>query len=82
MELTFDNELYNVTVENVNGMFCIVVNGEKFELPGKAINGNTFSLTLDDRSINVYAAEDDDAFYVNVEGRSFTFKKVKEETGD
>ncbi|MGA2297050.1 MAG: acetyl-CoA carboxylase biotin carboxyl carrier protein subunit [FCB group bacterium] len=78
MELTYKNNLYNLDVE-VQGENCILnINNEKITIPVRQFNENIFSVFLNNKYTNAYSAEDDNHFYINIEGENFVFDKVKE----
>ena len=78
MELTYKNNLFNLDIE-MQGDNCILnLNNEKTTLAVRQFNKNIYSILINDKYRNVYSAEDDNHFYINIEGENFVFDKVKE----
>ncbi len=79
MEIKFKNQVYDIDIENNGSGYILNVNGEKKNINGRKLDDNTFAIYLDNRYVNTYTAEDQDNIYVWIDGKQFTFDKVKEE---
>ncbi|OGU13834.1 MAG: hypothetical protein A2X61_07285 [Ignavibacteria bacterium GWB2_35_12] len=79
MQLKFKDNEYELKLEKQNDNQAIVINNEKFEFSSILIDTNIFSVLFDGSKTNVYVAEDDSRFYVNIDGNNFTLEKVKAE---
>lgn len=79
MELKYNNELYEIDLEKNDGGYKFTINKEVISVPFHVVNDNCFSVKIDGKSKSIYAAEDDDHFYVSMDGDSLVFDKVKEE---
>ncbi|MBI5326089.1 MAG: acetyl-CoA carboxylase biotin carboxyl carrier protein subunit [Ignavibacteriae bacterium] len=79
MQLKFKDKEYELKLEKQNDNQAIIINNEKIDFSSILIDTNIFSVFSDGSKTNVYAAEDDNRFYVNIDGNNFTFDKVKAE---
>lgn len=82
MELKYKDEIYDVDFERNDEEYIFNINGKKFSIPLHIVNDNCFSVKIDGKSKSIYAAEDDNHFYVSLDGDSLVFDKVKEEEKD
>ncbi len=79
MQLKYRNTHYDVRVEPDGEDYILTVNGEKQKFTAKRNGTNLISISNDNVKTNVYVAEDDSRFYVNIDGDGFTFEKSREE---
>ncbi len=79
MQLKFKETEYEIMLEKQNDNQSIVINNEKIDFSSILIDTNIFSVFSDGTKTNVYVAEDDNRFYVNIDGNSITLDKVKAE---
>lgn len=79
MQLKFKEKEYELKLEKQNDNQAIVINNEKIDFSSVFIDTNIFSIFSDGSKTNVYIAEDDSRFYVNIDGNNYTLDKVKVE---
>ena len=79
MQLKFKDKEYETKLEKQNENQAIVINNEKIDFTSILIDTNIFSIFSNGTKTNVYVAEDDSRFYVNIDGNNFTLDKVKAE---
>lgn len=79
MQLKFKDKEFELKLEKQNDNQAITINNERIDFSSILIDTNIFSLFSDDSKTNVYVAEDDSRYYVNLDGNNFTLDKVKAE---
>lgn len=79
MELKYNNREYDLDLIKDNGNLNLKINGETVSFHARALTDNILPVYMNNRYVNIYAAEDEAHFYVSFEGRSFTFDKILEE---
>ncbi|TAL69184.1 MAG: hypothetical protein EPN82_07735 [Bacteroidetes bacterium] len=79
MQLKYKEKEFDIKIENQNDNQSVFINNEKIEFSSIVISANVFTIINKDEKSNVYVAEDDSRFFVNIDGNNFTLEKVKAE---
>lgn len=79
MQLKYKEKEFEIKLEGQNDQQSVVINNEKIDFSSVIISPNTFAISNEVEKNNVYVAEDDTHFYINIDGNSITLDKVKEE---
>jgi acetyl/propionyl-CoA carboxylase alpha subunit len=79
MKLKYKNRNYNVSIVNQNDDTIVDVNGNQIQFKVNQVTENFIQSLLEGIRHNVYICDDNDYYYVSIEGKNFTLEKVKDE---
>ena len=79
MEISYENQLHDISIEKKDNKIIGSINGDKVNYTIRKVTDNVFQFMIDSEKINLFVDDDDEHFYVNVDGENFTFDKIKEE---
>lgn len=79
MNIKYNNELFQVEIQDKSNQISAKINDEITQFNYKKISDNVFNFLINDRFTTVHTAEDENHFYVNLDGNNYVFDKVIEE---
>lgn len=79
MEVKYNNTNLNFEISETENGYEFLRDGLTTDIEGSIINNNTFRVKFNGRWVNAYVADDENRYYVWIEGRQLVFDKVKDE---
>lgn len=82
MEIKYDNDIFEIEVEELTDKIKAKINSEEFSFSGRVIDENMLSIILSGRRVDCFVASDENNVYVNIGGQPYTFNKISDEDKD
>lgn len=79
MYLKYNNQLYKIKIDDKSNQINATINDDKVQFNYKKISDNIYNFFIDEKFTSVHTAEDENHFYVNLDGNNFIFDKLIEE---